>query len=146
MNIQPATPNDLPDIVALLKAAALPVAGIDEHVETGGALVARESERLLGCAAVEVYGQAGLLRSVAVEAGRRGEGLGERLTKAALELARKRGVRNIYLLTTTASHFFPRFGFTAIPRAELDPVLAQSEELRGACPASALAMRASLST
>jgi len=95
---------------------------------------------------VEVYGQAGLLRSVVVEAGRRGEGLGERLTKAALELARQRGVRTVYLLTTTASHFFPRFGFTAIPRAELDPALTQSEELRGACPASALAMRATLST
>ena len=144
MNIQVAKTTDLPEILALLKAAALPVAGIENHV--GSALVARDSEGLLGCAAVEVYGQAGLLRSVAVEAGRRGEGLGERLTKAALELARKRGVRNIYLLTTTASHFFPRFGFTAIPRSEVDPALAQSEELRGACPASALAMRASLST
>ncbi len=142
MNIHAATRDDIPDILALLKAAALPVAGIEQHVET--ALVAREADRLLGCAAVEVYGHAGLLRSVAVEAERRGEGLGERLTKAALELARKRGVRNIYLLTTTASHFFPRFGFTAIPRAELDPALEQSEELRGACPASALAMRAAL--
>ena len=93
---------------------------------------------------MEVYGQAGLLRSVAVGVEHRGEGWGERLTKAALELARERGVRDIYLLTTTASHFFPRFGFTAIPRAELDPALEQSEELRGACPASALAMRASL--
>jgi amino-acid N-acetyltransferase len=142
MNIQVAKTTDLPDILALLKAAALPVAGIERHVET--ALVARDARQLLGCAAVEVYGQAGLLRSVAVEAARRGEGLGERLTTAALELARQRGVRNIYLLTTTASHFFPRFGFTAIPRAELDPALEQSEELRGACPASALAMRATL--
>jgi amino-acid N-acetyltransferase len=142
MNIQAAAPSDLPDILALLKASALPVAGIERHVET--ALVARDAQQLLGCAAVEVYGQAGLLRSVAVEVEHRGEGWGERLTKAALELARKRGVRNIYLLTTTASHFFPRFGFTAITRAELDPVLSQSEELRGACPTSALAMRASL--
>src|SRR5712691_2888217 len=144
MNIVTATPSDLLDIVSLLKAAALPVAGIENHIET--TLVARDSERLLGCAAVEVYGQAGLLRSVAVEVEHRGEGWGERLTKAALELARKRGVRDIYLLTTTASHFFPRFGFTATTRAELDPALAQSEELRGECPASALAMRASLST
>jgi len=142
MNVQAAKTTDLPDILALLKAAALPVAGIENHVET--ALVARDAERLLGCAAVEVYGHAGLLRSVAVDVGRRGEGLGERLTKAALELAREHGVRDIYLLTTTASHFFPRFGFTAIPRAELDPALEQSEELRGACPASALAMRAAL--
>jgi len=143
MNIQVAKTTDLPNILTLLKAAALPVAGIENHIET--TLVARDSERLLGCAAAEVYGQAGLLRSVAVEAARRGEGLGERLTTAALELARRRGVRNIYLLTTTASHFFPRFGFTAIPRSELDPALARSEELRGACPASALAMHASLS-
>jgi len=143
MNIVTATPSDLPDIVSLLKAAALPVAGIERHVET--ALVARDARQLLGCAAVEVYGQAGLLRSVAVDPEHRGEGWGERLTTAALELARKRGVRDIYLLTTTASHFFPRFGFTAIPRAELDPALEQSEELRGACPASALAMHASLS-
>jgi amino-acid N-acetyltransferase len=144
MNIHTAKITDLPDILTLLKASALPVAGIDEHVET--TLIARDKGKIMGCAAVEVYGQAGLLRSVAVDAGRRGEGLGERLTKAALELARQRGVRTIYLLTTTASHFFPRFGFTAIQRSELDPALTQSEELRGACPASALAMRATLST
>jgi len=142
MNVVAATPADLPDILALLKASALPIAGIDQHVET--TLIARDNGKIVACAAVEVHGQAGLLRSVAVEIERRGEGLGERLTKAALELARKRGVRDIYLLTTTASHFFPRFGFTAIPRAELDPALEQSEELRGACPASALAMRAAL--
>jgi amino-acid N-acetyltransferase len=142
MNVVAATPADLPDILALLKASALPVAGIEQHVET--ILIARDNQKIIGCAAVEVYGQAGLLRSVAVEAERRGEGLGERLTKAALALARKRGVRDIYLLTTTASHFFPRFGFTAIPRVELDPALEQSAELRGACPASALAMRAAL--
>ena len=142
MNVVAATPADLPDILALLKASALPIAGIDQHVET--TLIARDHGKIVACAAVEVHGQAGLLRSVAVEIERRGEGLGERLTKAALELARKRGVRDIYLLTTTASHFFPRFGFTAIPRAELDPALEQSEELRGACPASALAMRAAL--
>jgi len=144
MNIDATTAADLPAILSLLKGSALPVAGIDRHMAT--TLVARENGKVVGCAAVEIYGSAGLLRSVAVSEERRGEGLGHRLTTAALELARKRGVRNIYLLTTTASHFFPRFGFTAIPGSELDPALAQSEELRGACPASALAMRASLST
>jgi amino-acid N-acetyltransferase len=142
MNVDPATPADLPDILALLKASALPTAGIAEHLHT--VLVVRDNGSLIGCAAVEIYGMAALLRSVAVERERRGEGLGQRLTAAALELARKQGVHTIYLLTTTASHFFPRFGFTAIHRGELDPALGQSEELRGACPASALAMRATL--
>jgi amino-acid N-acetyltransferase len=136
--------SDLADMRALLEASRLPLAGIEQHVTS--ALVARENGKLVGCAAVEIYGSAGLLRSVAVAEERRGEGLGQQLTEAALELARASGVRDIYLLTTTASHFFPRFGFTAIPRAELDPALSPSEELRGACPANALAMRAQLST
>lgn len=70
--------------------------------------------------------------------------MGQRLTVAALDLARQRGVQELYLLTTTAGDFFPRFGFTPIARAEMDPALESSEELRGACPASALAMRATL--
>jgi amino-acid N-acetyltransferase len=144
MNIDAATPRDLPEILALLEASKLPVAGIAQHV--AATLVAREAGTIVGCAAVEIYGPAGLLRSVAVAAGRRGEGLGQRLTAAALDVARARGVRNVYLLTTTAGDFFPRFGFSPIARTQMDPALAESEELRGACPASALAMRTQLST
>lgn len=141
-DIGPAATGDLPGIVALLEASRLPVAGVAAHL--GTTIIARAGERLAGCATVEVYGTAGLLRSVAVASDRRGEGLGQRLTAAALELARQRGVRDLYLLTTTAGDFFPRFGFTPIERAAIDPAVAASEELRGACPASALAMRARL--
>ena len=144
MNIHAASSTDLSEILALLKRSDLPVAGIERHVAT--TLVARNSGRLVGCAAVEVYGPTGLLRSVAVAQDQRGAGLGQRLTETALELARRQGVRDIYLLTTTAGKFFPRFGFVPIPRDQLDAALDQSEELRGACPASALAMRANLST
>ena len=144
MNIHAAAPMDLSEILALLKSTDLPVAGIEQHV--AATLVVRDSGRLVGCAAVEIYGVAGLLRSVAVARDQRGAGLGRRLTEAALDLARRRGVRDIYLLTTTAENFFPRFGFVPIPRDQLDPALGQSEELRGACPASAVAMRANLST
>lgn len=144
MNIYAATPSDVPEMLALLNASGLPVAGIERHVAT--ALVTHDAGRLVGCAAVEVYGSAGLLRSVAVVPDQRGTGLGQRLTRAALDLAHQRGVRTVYLLTTTAGDFFPRFGFVAIPRSDVDPALGQSDELRGACPASALAMRLALST
>jgi N-acetylglutamate synthase-like GNAT family acetyltransferase len=141
--VGPARTGDLPAIVALLEASALPVAGVQAHVPT--MLVARAPRgEIVGCAAVEVYGRAGLLRSVAVAPERRGEGLGQRLTAAALDLARQRGVQDLYLLTTTAGDFFPRFGFAPITRAQMDPALESSEELRGACPASAVAMRAQL--
>jgi amino-acid N-acetyltransferase len=142
MNINTATASDLPDILELLKTSRLPTDGLADHLAT--TLVAEAEGRLVGCAAVEIYGTAGLLRSVAVDPARRGTGLGHRLTEAALELALARGVRSVYLLTTTAGDFFPRFGFKKIDRKEMDPALEPSAELRGACPASALAMRAEL--
>jgi nucleoside-diphosphate-sugar epimerase/N-acetylglutamate synthase-like GNAT family acetyltransferase len=141
--IGPAARRDLPEVLALLVESKLPAAGLADHVAT--TLVARAAGRIVACAAVEIYGTAGLLRSVAVDPGRRGAGLGHRLTEAALELALARGVRSMYLLTTTAADFFPRFGFKPIDRKEMDPALERSAELRGACPASALAMRADLS-
>jgi amino-acid N-acetyltransferase len=141
--IRPATSGDLPDILALLARSKLPADGLADHLAT--ALVARAAGAIAGCAAVEIYGTAGLLRSLAVDPGRRGEGLGHRLTEAALDLALARGVRSVYLLTTTAGDFFPRFGFKRIDRKEMDAALEQSAELRGACPASAVAMRAELS-
>jgi amino-acid N-acetyltransferase len=85
-----------------------------------------------------------LLRSVAVDETRRGEGLGHQLTQAALDLARARGLKTVYLLTTTAATFFPRFGFREIARDEVDPAVQRSVEFTKACPASAAAMRADL--
>src|SRR2546426_10111703 len=70
MNIHAAAPMDLSEILALLKTTDLPVAGIEQHV--AATLVARDSGRLVGCAAVEIYGVAGLLRSVAVARDQRG--------------------------------------------------------------------------
>jgi nucleoside-diphosphate-sugar epimerase/N-acetylglutamate synthase-like GNAT family acetyltransferase len=137
-----ATVRDLPVITALLEENKLPLAGLEAHVAT--TLVVQRNARIVGCAAVEMHGAAGLLRSVAVDEARRGEGLGHQLTEAALDLARARGVRTIYLLTTTAGGFFPRFGFREIARDEVDPAVQRSVEFRKACPADAVAMRADL--
>src|SRR5438270_8605555 len=90
MAITRGSEEDLPDILALLRQSALPAAGIEQHLDA--TLVARDGAKLLGCAAVEIYGSAGLLRSVAVASDARGAGLGQELTLAALELARRRGV------------------------------------------------------
>ena len=140
--IAPARANDLPDILALLKASGLPQARLGDHLRT--TLVVRDDGKLLGCAALELYGRAALLRSVAVAATARGQGLGQRLTAAALELARERSVRKVYLLTETAGDFFPRFGFRPITRAEVEPAVQRSVEFTTACPTSALVMAAEL--
>ncbi len=136
--ISAAAPPDLPAVFDLLERTKLPSAGLRDHV--GSTLVAREGGRIVGTAALELYGQAALLRSVAVAAERRGQGLGEALTRAALELARQRGVGTVYLLTDTAAAFFPRFGFRPIPRPEVNAAVLGSAEFTTACPATALVM------
>lgn len=137
--IHPATPADLQPILDLLKRSGLPPDGLADHIAT--TLAARDGQRLVGCAAVELYDGAALLRSVAVEAERRGEGLGQQLTRIALDLARARGVKRVYLLTETAGGFFPKFGFQTITREDVEPSVKQSVEFTKACPASALVMR-----
>jgi N-acetylglutamate synthase-like GNAT family acetyltransferase len=99
---------------------------------------------IVGCAALERYGEHALLRSVAVDAHLRGQGWGQRLTHAALDLARTAGVHKVYLLTETASAFFPRWGFRPIARAAVPAAVQQSVEFTHACPASALVMAVTL--
>jgi len=145
LDITPAAPTDLPAILALLDASRLPRAGIEDHVAS--TLVARQdSGVVVGTAALELYGGAALLRSVVVAATLRGQGLGAALTTAALALARQRGVRSVYLLTETAGRFFPRFGFHAINRADVDVAVLASTEFTTACPKSAMVMVKQLKT
>ena len=46
----------------------------------------------------------------------------------------------VYLLTTTAARYFPRFGFVETGRDAVPADVAATDEFRSACPASALAM------
>ena len=64
VKIVPAHTSDLPALFALLEDNGPPTSGLSAHLAT--TLVARESERLVGSAALELYGTDALLRSVAV--------------------------------------------------------------------------------
>jgi amino-acid N-acetyltransferase len=138
--IGPAKKTDLPDIERLLIANRLPTAGVSDWLSS--AIVARAKGGVIGCAALELYPSGALLRSVAVAGSRRGEGIGRQLTDAALVLARTHGSPAVFLLTTTAGDFFPRFGFEPVDRADVPDDVKQSIEFTSACPSSALVMRA----
>ena len=140
--IEPATARDLPRVCALLERLHLPFDGVAEHLPT--MLVAREGDEIVGTAAVELYADGGLLRSVAVDPRRQGNHLGHQLTDAALQLAATRGAHTVFLLTTTAERFFPRFGFEPIERALVPLSVRASVEFQSACPASAIVMRKEL--
>jgi len=136
--IEPARVGDLTSILDLLRRSKLPIDDLDRHLPT--ILVARRGADIVGSAALEIYGSGALLRSVAVDDSLRGQGLGQQLTNAALDLARAKRVKTVYLLTTTAGDFFPRFGFRAITRADVAPDVRRSVEFTTACPSTALVM------
>jgi amino-acid N-acetyltransferase len=137
-----AATADYEVVAALLDAERLPLAGLKDHFDQ--MLVARDGSRIVGCAALELHKDGALLRSVAVDAAHRGTGLGSELTRAALRLAEEHGVSAVYLLTTTAERFFPRFGFEVIDRADVPDSVMRSAEFTHACPSSAIVMRTSL--
>ena len=140
--IEPATERDLPQIRELLERLHLPLAGVEAHLTT--MLVARDGEQVVGTAALELYVDGVLLRSVAVEPHHQGKQLGPLLTDAALQLATAHGANIAFLLTTTAERFFPEFGFEQIGRERVPPSIRQSVEFQSACPSSAIVMRKQL--
>src|SRR5437867_12738581 len=98
--VQAGTLRDLPDIRDLLERHRPPLDDVDEHV--GTMAVAGDDARVVGTAALELYADGALLRSVAVDPAARGRGVGQRLTEAALQMAQQRGADTVFLLTTTA--------------------------------------------
>ncbi len=133
---------DLTEVLALLRKAQLPDAGVVDRF--ADFFVAEQNCRLIGAAGLEIYSSSALLRSVVVDDGWRGSGVGRSLIELALAEAKNRGIEDVFLLTTTAEHYFPRFGFACISRSAVTQEVRQSMEFQGACPASAVVMRKTL--
>ncbi|RLC71264.1 MAG: hypothetical protein DRI26_05505 [Chloroflexi bacterium] len=58
-----------------------------------------------------------------------------------MEHSRRKGVREIYLLTTTARGFFKKLGFEDVARAEVPMEIQETTEFKDMCPSSASCMR-----
>lgn len=141
--LRSAGAGDWAAISELLLASGLPLDGAREHVTDF--ILAEDGGAIVGCAAVERYGDAGLLRSVAVSESQRGRGLGVALVERCIADATDARLSTLVLLTTTAERFFPRFGFEVVDRERVSEAVRESAEFRGACPASATVMRLTLS-
>jgi len=139
ITIAAAKASDLHAIRDLLTASGLPTAGLEDHWKTF--VVAHDGDRLVGCGGAEAYQFAALIRSVAVTSDYQKRGLGRRIVRQLLDRLASRGLREFYLLTTTAEEYFKKRGFKTIDRDEVHPQLLVSHEFQGACPDSAVCMR-----
>jgi len=139
MRLRAATPDDLTAVRQLLSASGLPLDGVEENFDDF--IVAEEKDGIAGVIGLERYGPAALLRSAAVSPESRNSGVGHRLVRELLDRASAQGVREIYLMTTTAEEYFPRFGFTRSTRAQVPEPVRASREFQGACPDTAVVMK-----
>lgn len=135
-----AQPHDLKAALELLRRSDLPDKEVAERWRHY--FVVREDDgRIVGVGGLEVHGDDGLLRSVAVDPDYRGQGLGGMLVEAALALAGRLDLRAVYLLTTTARDYFVKRGFADCPREEAPEAIRGSWEFRSGCPATAAFMK-----
>lgn len=137
--IRTALPGDRASVEALLRANDLPIEGVPASLDAF--LVAEHGNAIVGVIGLECYGADALLRSAVVDPALRGTGLGARLVDAIIALAQRRGIAVLWLLTTTAERWFPRFGFETAGRADVPLAVQASREFQGACPDSATVMR-----
>ena len=138
MIIRSAQSSDIKPVETLLSSSDLPLEGVSENFDEF--VVAEENGKIAGAIGLERFGSAALLRSAVVAADQRGTGIGARLVEQLLDRARRTGISEIYLLTTTAEEYFPRFGFRRTSRDAVPPTVKQSAEFRGACPETAIVM------
>lgn len=133
--LRSAEPTDLAAVERLLVASGLPLDGVAAALPTF--VVAERGDTLVGVAGLEVCCDNALLRSVAVHPHWRSAGVGRALVQRVIADAESRGIHALYLLTTTAEHYFPNFGFRTISRDAVPADVRATAEFREACPASA---------
>ncbi len=129
-----------PEVETMLVTAGLPVSDLSPSPNLI-LLGVHQQGQLLGAVGIEAYGTEGLLRSLVVAPDHRSAGLGLRLMSDAESWAAARGIRTLYLLTTTAAEFFEKRGYEAIARSEAPASITATAQFKDLCPASSTLMR-----
>ncbi len=125
MTIRPANISDTRAICDLVNRYAergkMLHRSLESIYDTLRAFLVAEADdgAITGCVAVDIFwADLAEVRSLAVLAELHGGGIGSQLVRAAVEDARKIGIKRLFALTYEKD-FFERFGFETIDRQEL---------------------------
>jgi amino-acid N-acetyltransferase len=126
-------------VARLLQASHLPTEDLPDNplVELFGCT---RDGVLLGVVGLEICTTHGLLRSLAVTAEHRGKGLGDALLQYAERVAAARGMKELYLLTTTAERYFMGRGYGTALRDAAPEAITRTRQFAGLCPSSSAFM------
>lgn len=132
-----ARPEDRDPLSDVLTGSGLDAADVAGDLR-GTVVLEDEGGAPVATASVDVRGDEGYLRSVAVDPAARGRFLGVLVVAAAVRRGAKAGASSVYLLTEGAAGFFERLGFVRTERGQLPGWVS---ERAGACADTAVAMR-----
>ncbi|MDQ3368264.1 MAG: UDP-N-acetylmuramate--L-alanine ligase [Myxococcota bacterium] len=142
--MRPAQRADMAEMRTLLATAGLDGEPARDE-QFGSFFVLRNEAGVVGTVALEVLGDDAVLRSLAVHPDARGAGYGWMLADVAVNQARWRGVRRIYLVTAGASDFFAaKFGFRVVDRSTVGKQVSQHETFTRSASVQLVAMRLDL--
>ena len=144
IKIEIFTKADGKKIPKLLSQAGLPTEDLTQDKLKNFLVAKQEKGSLIGSIGVEPYGDVGLLRSLVVHPSHRGQGAGKRLTDELESFAKRKGIKTLYLLTTTAADFFTHLGYGVIQRTHVPQLIAETEEFKNICPMSAVCLSKNL--
>ncbi|GAA5526629.1 GNAT family N-acetyltransferase [Herpetosiphon gulosus] len=137
MQLEPITSDQQPIFEHLLNTVGLDNEGLAMAQAYGW----WQNANLQAGGALELYGEIGLLRSVAVTPDRQNQGLGAALLAALEQQAQQQGLQTLYLLTTSAAKFFAAHGYQPIERAEADSRLHASVQWGSICSSATLMVK-----
>ena len=136
--VRSAVPGDFGHVVMLLERESLPVEDIPTQLPDF--FVIEDEGRIVATIGLEIYGKEGLLRSLVVEREFRNKSLATALLNQLLFHAGEKGIRKLFLITTTAESYFLKKGFKTIERDHVPTSIRSSREFGMICPSTATVM------
>jgi amino-acid N-acetyltransferase len=138
LSLKIALNQELEKALNLLQNQNLPTYDIDEKVEL---YTVYYYENFIGTIGLESFNTEGLLRSVSLDSSSQKKGFGTQILSLFEAKIQQKGIKNLYLLTTTAKGFFLKNKYQIVSREDVSEPIRQTAEFKGVCPSSAFVMK-----
>ncbi len=142
--IRRAQQEEMEEVGALLEASGLPP--LPTGISLSNVLLGLEKGSVIGVVALEVVARRGLTLWAAVAAEHQSRGLGKSLLRSLIARAHELGLREVYMVTKTASKLFAQLGFFPVSGAAVPFEIRFLRAYPDQCAESVEVMRLELET
>ena len=138
--------QDIPNTISNFWVATKPIAFQQQTEIDGSNNIDVNPSQVVGAVALERHGTSlGLLRSLVVSGSCRGQGLGRLLCEHIMNEAKRLGIKNVFLLTNSATEYFERHhGFHIVDRDNVPEEIQRTSQYSKLCPCTAIVMAKSV--